>query len=479
MNIHRAELESFAMRTLKWLLPLMVLAVVVGLVSVTRGQARTPATLVITGGTVITEDADRRILDQAAVAINNDVIVAIDTADAIAAKYDARETIDARGQIVMPGLINTHGHAAMVLFRGLGSDLALMDWLNKYIFPAEARMVSPDFVRVGTRLAALEMIASGTTTFTDMYYFESDVADATRESGLRAVLGESVIKFPVADAKTPEEGLARAEQFIQDWRNDPLVTPAVAPHAPYTLEPETLKAVRALANKYDVPMLIHLAETQDEVKQIHDRFHLSPTMFLESLGVWNGKSVAAHAVWVNDEDMTVLAKRGVGLAHNPESNMKLASGVAPVQKWLDHGIHAGLGTDGAASNNDLDMFEAIRQASFLQKLASGDPRAMPASLAIDLATRGGAEVLGMGNKIGSLEVGKQADIITISLASARQTPMYEPLGQIAFVTHGDDVTNTIVAGKVLMRNRQVLTLKSADVIRDAQAMAVRVREAVK
>lgn len=443
------------------------------------GPARTSATLIITGGTVITEDADRRILQNAAVVVDNDVIVAIDTADAIAAKYTAKETIDARGQIVMPGLINTHGHSAMVLYRGLGSDLALMDWLNKYIFPAEAKTVSPEMVKVGTRLAALEMIESGTTTFTDMYYFESDVAEATRESGLRAVLGESVIKFPVADAATPEIGLANAEAFIERWKNDKLITPAVAPHAPYTLEPDTLKAVRALANKHNVPMLIHLAETQDEVKQIADRFHMSPTMFLESLGVWTGKSVAAHSVWVNDEDMAVLAKRGVGLAHNPESNMKLASGVAPVQKWIDHGIHAGLGTDGAASNNNLDMFEAIRQASFLHKLASNDPRAMPATLAVELATRRGAEALGMGDRIGSLEVGKQADIITISLASARQTPMFEPLGQVAFVTHGDDVRNTIVAGKVLMRDRVVLTLKSADVIRDARAMAEKVKDAIK
>jgi 5-methylthioadenosine/S-adenosylhomocysteine deaminase len=443
------------------------------------GPGGTSVSLVITGGTVITEDAGRRILENGAVAINGDRIVAVDTASAIAEKYNAKETIDARGQIVMPGLINTHGHAAMVLYRGLGSDLALMDWLNKYIFPAEAKTVSPEMVKVGTRLAALEMIQSGTTTFTDMYYFESDVAAAVRESGMRAVLGESVIKFPVADAATPEIGLANAEKFIAAWKDDVLITPAVAPHAPYTVEPETLKAVRALANKYNVPMLIHLAETEDETKQINDRFHLSPTMYLESIGAWSGKSVAAHAVWVNDEDMTILAKRGVGLAHNPESNMKLASGVAPVQQWIDHGIHAGLGTDGAASNNDLDMFEAIRQTAFLHKLASKDPRAMPASLAIELATRRGAEALGMGDKIGSLEVGKQADVITISLASARQTPMFEPLGQIAFVTHGDDVTNTVVAGKVLMRDRQVLTLKSADVIRDARAMAEKVKDAIK
>ncbi len=468
------------MRTLRWLIPALALvAATTVLVSVTRGQARTPVTLIISGGTVITEDAARRIIPNGAIAINRDVIVGIDTADAIALSFGGAETIDARGQIVMPGLINTHGHAAMVLYRGLGSDLALQDWLTKYIFPAEAKTVSPDFVRVGTRLAALEMIESGTTTYTDMYYFESDVAAATREAGLRAVLGQSVIDFPVADAKTPQEGLARAEKFIEEWRNDPLVTPAVAPHAPYTVSDANLKAVRALANKYDVPMLIHLAETQKEIDDSMKQYGVTPTKRLESLGVWTGKSVGAHAVWLNDDDMTILAKRGVGLAHNPESNMKLASGVAPVQKWIDHGIHAGLGTDGAASNNDLDMFEAIRQASFLHKLMSKDPQAMPATLAVELATRRGAEVLGLDKKIGSLEVGKQADVITISLASARQTPMFEPLGQLAFVTHGDDVRNTIVAGRVLMRDRQVLTLRSADVIRDARAMAERVRDAIK
>ncbi len=468
------------MRTFRLLLPAATLIVAtVALMSVARGQARTPVSLVITGGTVVTQDAARRVIVNGAVAIDHDVIVAIDTADAIGAKYDGAESIDARDQVIMPGLVNTHGHAAMVLYRGLGSDLALMDWLNQYIFPAEKKTVSPDFVRVGTRLAALEMIESGTTTFTDMYYFEGDVAEATRESGLRAVLGESVIKFPVADAATPEEGLARAEKFIQEWKTDALITPAVAPHAPYTLEPDTLKAVRALANKYDVPMLIHLSETQDEQKQIADRFHMTPTALLESLGVWTGKSVGAHGVWVNDDDMKILAKRGVGLSHNPESNMKLASGTAQVIKWIAAGVHTGLGTDGAASNNDLDMFEAMRQAAFLHKLANMDPRAMPASQALDLATRGGADVLGMSQKIGSLEVGKQADVITVSMDGARQTPVFDPVSQLVYVTRGDDVRNTVVAGKILMKDRQVTTLRRADVLRDARAMAERVRSAVK
>ena len=465
---------------MRLLLPAVALVLATAaLLTVTRGQARTPVSLVITGGTVLTQNAERHQIENGAVAINRDTIVAVGTADDIARRYDAAETIDARNQVIMPGLVNTHTHAAMVLFRGLGSDLALMDWLNHYIFPAEKKTLSPDFVRVGTRLAALEMIESGTTTFADMYYFEDDVADVTREAGLRAVLGESVIKFPVADAATPEEALARAERFIQAWRADPLVTPAVAPHAPYTLEPETLKAVRALANKYDVPMIIHLSETQDEQKQINDRFHMTPTALLESLGVWNGKSLAAHGVWVNEADMATLAKRGVGLSHNPESNMKLASGTAPVLEWLKAGIKAGLGTDGAASNNDLDMFDAMRQAAFLHKLAKMDPKVMPAAQALDLATRGGAEALGMGQRIGSLEPGKQADVITVSMDGARQTPVFDPIAQLVYVNRGSDVRNTVVAGKILMKNGQVTTLRAAEVLRDARAMAERVRSAVR
>src|SRR5215831_10239024 len=386
-------------------------------------QARRPASLIVIGGTVITENATRQLFSPGAVAIQGADIVDVGTPESIASRYSAAATIDARDQVVLPGLINTHTHAAMVMFRGLADDLALTDWLQKYIFPAEAKAVSPDFVRIGTRLANLEMIESGTTTFADMYYFEDDIAEVTHEAGLRGVLGQSVIQFPVADAKTPEEGLARAEALIKKWKDDPLITPAVAPHAPNTVPPDALKAARDLANKYNVPLLIHLAETRDEVKIIQDAHHESPTQYLESLGVWNGRSLAAHAVWLDDADMKTLAKRGVGVAHNPESNMKLASGIAAVPKWLDAGMRAGLGTDGAASSNDLDMFEAMRVAAFLQKVATMDPRVLPARQALELATRRGAEALGMGQAIGSLEAGKQADVITVTMDGARQTPM--------------------------------------------------------
>jgi 5-methylthioadenosine/S-adenosylhomocysteine deaminase len=353
-----------------------------------------------------------------------------------------------------------------------------MDWLTKYIFPAEKATVSPEFVRIGTRLAALEMIESGTTTFADMYYFEDDIAQETKAAGLRGVLGQSVIRFPVADAATPEAALVRAEAFLAKWKDDPLITPAVAPHAPYTVEAPTLQAARALANKYGMPLLIHLAETKDEIKTIADADHTTPTRYLDSLGIWNGRSLAAHAVWLDDGDMQVLHDRGVGLSHNPESNMKLASGVAAVPQWIARGLHAGLGTDGAASNNDLDMFEAMRTAAFLHKVTSMDPRVLPARQALELATRRGAEALGMGDRIGSLEPGKQADLITVAVDGARQTPMYEPMSHLVYVSRGDDVRTTIVAGRVLMENGRVTTLKVNDVLRDARAMAERVRAAV-
>ena len=434
--------------------------------------------LLITGGTVITMDAAGRVIEDAAVAITDDEIVAVGTRLDIEGRYSGDRIVNARGQIIMPGLINAHTHVPMVLYRGLADDMALMDWLTKYIFPAEKATVSPEFVRIGTRLAALEMIESGTTTFADMYYFEDDIAQATKEAGLRAVLGQSVIKFPVADAATPELALERAEAFLAKWQNDPLITPAVAPHAPYTVEPETLKAARAIANKYKMPLLIHLAETRDEIKIVQDARRSTPVRYLDSLGIWNGRSLGAHAVWLDAADMQVIHDRGVGLAHNPESNMKLASGVAATTEWLSRGLRAGLGTDGAASNNDLDMFEAMRQAAFLAKVTTMSPTAMPAVQALEMATRRGAEALGMGDRIGSLEPGKQADVITVAMDRARQTPLFNAISHIVYVARGSDVRTTVVAGRVLMADGQVRSLPVTEVLQDARVMAGRVRAAV-
>jgi 5-methylthioadenosine/S-adenosylhomocysteine deaminase len=434
--------------------------------------------LIVYNATVVTMDANNRVLQRGAVAIQGNSIVAVDAADVIAGNYSGRDTLDANGQIVMPGLINTHTHAPMVLYRGLADDLALMEWLQKYIFPAEAKTVTREFVGAGTRLAALEMIRSGTTTYADMYYFEEEIARVTRAAGIRGVLGQTIIQFPVPDAKTPQEELARTEAFLKEFAGDELITAAVAPHAMYTLDAATLKASRALADKHKAPLIIHLAETADESRTSRKQHKMSPTQYLESLDFWGPRTLAAHGVWLSAADIQILARRKVAVSHNPESNMKLASGTAKVPAMRTAGITVALGTDGAASNNDLDMFEAMRQTALLHKLTSGDPRAIPAATALAMATIDGARALGMADRIGSLEAGKRADLIVVSMAGARQTPMYDPVSHLVYVARGDDVTSTIVNGRILMRERKVLTLDEPAVLREANEIAAKVRQAV-
>ena len=438
----------------------------------------TNVSLIVANGIVLTVDGTRRVLNPGSVAINGTQIVAVDTPAATAARYRSADTIDATGKVVMPGLINTHTHAAMVMFRGLGNDLNLMDWLQKYIFPAEAKTVSPEFVRVGTRLALLEMIQSGTTTFADMYYFEEEVAKVTKAAGMRGVLGQTVIEFPVADAKTPAEALARTEAFAKQFEHDELITPSIAPHSVYTLDAKTLTAVSELAKRLMIPIQIHLAETQAESGLSQERHHMRPVATLESLNFWAPTTLAAHGVWINDDEIALLDRRGVGVSNNPESNMKLASGTAPVMKYRKAGVNVGIGTDGAASNNDLDMFEAMRQTAFQQKLVSMDPPAISAAEALEMATLGGARALGRGQHLGSLEPGKLADLIIVGMSKARQQPLFEPMSQIVYASRGDDVETTIVNGKVLMRDRKVLTMDEAAVLRDARVAADLVRKAV-
>ena len=434
--------------------------------------------LVITNGIVVTMDAAGRTIADGAVAVDGSDIVAVDSSEAIGRQFRGAETIDASDQIVMPGLVNTHTHAPMVLYRGLADDLALMEWLTKYMFPAEAKTVSPEFVRAGTRLAALEMIQSGTTTYADMYYFEEEIARETKAAGLRGVLGQTVIQFPVADAKTPADALVRAESFIKQFQGDALITPAVAPHAVYTLDEATLIAARQLSTRYRVPTLIHVAETRDEAKTAQERFNASPVAYLDRIGFFGAGVLAAHAVWVSEPEIELLRARGVGVSHNPESNMKLASGTAPVPGYLRAGVALGLGTDGAASNNDLDMFESMRMASLLHKLQTGDPQAVSARTALAMATIGGANALGMQSQIGSLEPGKRADVIIVGMAAARQTPMYNPTSHLVYTTRGDDVRTTIVHGRVLMRDRQVLSLDEAAVLSEARGWTGKVKAAV-
>jgi 5-methylthioadenosine/S-adenosylhomocysteine deaminase len=460
-------------------LPAAAAIALVAIVVVSAQTGPPEVDLVVTGGTVVTVDSAGRIIQTGAVAIDGTDITAVDTADAIARQFRGRQTIDASGQIVLPGLVNTHTHAPMVLYRGLADDLPLMEWLNNYIFPAEFKTVSPEFVRAGTRLAALEMIESGTTTFADMYYFEEEIAHETRRAGLRGVLGQTIIQFPVADAKTPADALARAEAFITSFKNDPLITPAVAPHAIYTLDGPTLRAARGLSKRHNVPTLIHLAESNDETRVAQERGASSPVAYLESLGFLGPGVLGAHGVWVSDADIQVLKMRGVGVSHNPESNMKTASGSAPIPAYLRAGVTVGLGTDGAASNNDLDMFEAMRVAALLQKHETGDPTTLNARTVLEMATIRGARALGMEARIGSLEPKKRADLITVAASGARQTPLYDPLSHLVYVMHGDDVQTTIVNGKVLMRNRKVLTLDEAAIIAEARSWADKVRAAVK
>ena len=445
-----------------------------------RLSAQQPAAvaLIINNAIVITVDGNRRILNPGAVAINGANIVAVDTPAAIAARYKAAQTIDATGKVVMPGLINTHTHAAMVMFRGLGNDLNLMDWLQKYIFPAEAKTVSPEFVRIGTRLAALEMIESGTTTYADMYYFEEVVARVTKAAGLRGVLGQTVIEFPVADAKTPAEALKRAEVFATEFANDDLITPSLAPHSVYTLDAKTLSATSDLAKRLKIPIQIHLAETQAEIGMSQERHKMRPVAILDSLKFWVPVTIAAHGVWITDDEIQLLKQRNVGISTNPESNMKLSSGTAPVVKYRKAGVNVGIGTDGAASNNDLDMFEAMRQAAFQQKLVTMDPTAISAPEALEMATIGGARVIGQQARIGSIEAGKRADLIIVGMSKPRQQPLFDPVSQIVYASRGDDVETTIVNGKILMRDRKVLTLDEASVLADARKAADLVRKAV-
>ena len=459
------------------LIPACIAAALVAVLFAQSGSRA--VSILVTNGVVVTMNPARLVIQDGAVAIDGSDIVGVGSTADVAARFSGRDTLDAKGQIVLPGLINTHTHAPMVLYRGLADDLALSEWLEKYIFPAEAKTVSPAFVRAGTRLAALEMIQSGTTTFADMYYFEEEIARETKAAGLRAVLGQTVIQFPVADAKTPAEALTRAEAFITAFKGDALITPAVAPHAIYTLDAATLRAARDLSRRHNVPTLIHLAETLDESRNAEAQFKLSPVRYLESLGFLGPGVLAAHGVWVSEPDIALLQMRGVGVSHNPASNMKLASGTAPVPAYLRADVAIGLGTDGAASNNDLDMFEAMKMTSLLHKLQTGDPRAVGAREALEMATIRGARALGMESRIGSLEMGKRADLILVDVSGARQTPMYDPVSHLVYVAHGDDVRTTIVNGRMLMQDRKLRTLNDADIIREARTWSDKVRAAVR
>ncbi len=437
-------------------------------------SAAEPVDLIVSARYVVTVDPQYRIIENGAVAVKGAGIAAVGPRAAIDAAYQATQRVDRPNAILMPGLINTHTHAAMTLLRGIADDLALQDWLQNHIFPAEAKNVTPEFVEWGTKLACIEMMLSGTTTFTDMYYFEDVAARAVKQAGMRGVMGETIIRFPVPDAKTPAISLANTGRFLDSFAGDELIVPAVAPHAVYTNDDETLKAARALADRFHAPLIIHVSETEQEVKDSQAQRHGTPVEALERLGVLDGLTVAAHCVRVDAHDMEILARHHTGVAHCPSSNMKLASGAAPVTEMLAHGVTVSLGTDGAASNNDLNLMEEMDLAGKLQKLVTRDPRSLPARQIIEMATIDGARVLGMEAKIGSLEAGKRADMITVSLNEANAIPLYSVSSQLIYSLKGSDVRDVWVNGRQIVRDRNVLTLDATQVYAKAHALAARI-----
>jgi len=438
--------------------------------------AAEPVDLIVSGRQVVTMDAKRRVIPGGAVAVKGERIVAVGTRAEIDRAYKAKQRIDRPDALITPGLINTHTHAPMSLFRGIADDLRLQEWLEKYIFPAEAQTVSPEFVRAGAALASLEMIRSGTTTFADMYYFEEEIAAVVKQAGLRGVLGQTIIQFPVPDAPTPQAALARTEAFITRFKGDPLITPAVAPHSMYTLDADVLKASRAMATRHGVPLLIHLAETSDEVTTARERHRTTPTRWLDSLGFWGPQTLAAHGVWVPQADITLLAARGVGLSHNPESNMKLASGTAPVPAYLAAGVPLGLGTDGAASNNDLDMFDELRTAALLAKAVSRDATVFNADQALYAATLGGARAMGLESEIGSLEVGKQADLITVELSALEALPLYDAVSQLVYAGARHWVRDVWIAGSAKLRDRRLVDIDTDRLAANARRWQQTIRQ---
>jgi 5-methylthioadenosine/S-adenosylhomocysteine deaminase len=434
--------------------------------------------LIITNGTVVTMDNGRRIIENGAIAISHGRIVAVGTTAEIQKAYFAPETLDVQARMVVPGLINGHTHIPMTLFRGLADDLDLQEWLTKYIFPAEAKNVTEDFVRAGTRLGLAEMIRGGTTTYCDMYYFEDAIAEETSKAGVRGVLGETVIDFPVADNKSNAEAMAYVEKFVKRWQGNDLITPAIAPHAPYTVSEEHLKAVRAFSDRTGAPIVTHISETKKEVEDSLKTKNASPVDYLDRIGFLNERVIAAHMVWPTAAELETLKRLKVGVVHNPQSNMKLASGVAPVPKMLTGGIQVGLGTDGAASNNDLNMWEEMDTAAKLHKVFSGDPKVLSAEEAFEMATIRGAQALHLDREIGSIEVGKRADVVIVDRDDLNQIPLYNVYSDLVYATKATDVITVIINGKTVMRDRKLLTLdenaikESARVFRDKVAKSL-------
>lgn len=431
-----------------------------------------PYDIVIQNGLILTLDPRLTTIENGAVAVKGDRIAHIGRVPEI--PFSAGKTIDAAGGIIMPGLVNGHTHAAMTLFRGLADDLPLMEWLNGYIFPAESRM-DADFVHTGSLLACAEMILSGTTTFCDMYLFEDEVARAARQAGLRSLVGEVLYDFPSPNYGPIEKGLAYTEHLIEKWKDDPLVSIAVEAHSLYTCSPDLLKTCGKICRKHGVPLVVHVAETLAELDEIRTRYQRSPFEHLESLGVLGPHVIADHCVHLDDSEIERMVRHHVNVITNPESNMKLASGIAPVTRLIDAGVAVGLGTDGCASNNDLDMFLEMDTAAKLQKVAQLDPTALDAVTVLKMATSEGARALGFEDT-GSLEPGKKADIIVVDTCKPHLTPMYNPYSHLVYSAGGADVAHSVINGKLVMENRRLLTLNLDDILLRAAEKAVQVKQ---
>lgn len=418
------------------------------------------ADLIVTAGKVVTMDAQRRVIENGAVAVRGGRIAAVGPRAEVERAWNAAKRVDRPGALLIPGLINTHTHAPMSVLRGIADDLRLQDWLENYIFPAEAKNVNEEFVRAGTRLAVLEMMLGGTTTYTDMYYFEDAIADETKKAGMRGVLGQTIIGFPAPDYKTPQAALEGTRRFFERYRGDALITPAVAPHAIYTNSQETLLAARKLADEFGAPLLIHVSETKKENDDAAAAHGVSPTQYLEKIGAIARRTLFAHAVWTGAEDHRIMARHSVGAAHCPSSNMKLASGAAPVRALIEAGVAVGLGPDGpAGSNNDFSMFEEMDLAAKLAKVITMDPQALPARQVFEMATILGAKALQMEKEIGSLEPGKRADLVTVDLSQPHAWPPHDVYSMLVYTLKSSDVRDVVIEGQVTVADRKPLTLK--------------------
>lgn len=426
---------------------------------------------IITHGIIVTVDSVSSLYPDGAIAIDGDEIIAIGTSAEISGKYRSENVIDAKGKIVMPGMINCHTHLSMTLFRGLADDLQLQDWLTKYIFPAEADFMNGEAVELGAQLAMIEMIHSGTTTFNDMYFYEDNVAQVAKKIGMRGVVSESLIDFPVPNSKNSDEGIAYIRKMVGKYKNDSLITVGLAVHSPYTCGPELIKKAKKVANELNLNFHMHIAETQWEVDTIYKLYKMTPVEYLDKLGVLDNRTIAAHGVWLNDHDIDIFAQRGVSVAHNPECNMKLSSGAAPITKMLSMNCNVGLGTDGVASNNNLNMFEEMHTMALLAKHSTGNPTSIPAETAIRIATINGAKLLGKQKTIGSLEVGKKADIIIINATKPNTTPLYNVYSALVYSISGNDVTDVMINGKFVMRNSAMLNINEEEVMAKVRTKA--------